>query len=146
MSGASVGGFSAPPSSSSSAALATASLLSALLKDGVGASLIGVDSTSASSSPAVRLSLDDQFTACVVLATADWAADTTAQLAAKLKEKYSADGASDEHAAKQLDMTQELDHFHAVTAAALHILTQDLEAVCDPALTAMAKIRCVQSL
>jgi hypothetical protein len=115
-----------------SAGAQTASLLSALLKDTT------VDMTTAST--AVRLSADDQFITCSLLATADWCADTTGQLHAKLKEKYTLP-----ESLARMDMSTEQEHFYNVTSAALHILTQDLQAVCDAALTTMTKIRWVDN-
>ncbi|VDM53282.1 unnamed protein product [Angiostrongylus costaricensis] len=86
-------------------------------------SLIREDTTS------LRLTGDQQFTTCCILATADWCAETTLQLQEKLALRLPG-----------VDLSQEMETFYGITNQALAILVQDLEVACDSALQAIAKI------
>uniref|UniRef100_A0A7E4W585 Vacuolar protein sorting-associated protein 53 homolog n=1 Tax=Panagrellus redivivus TaxID=6233 RepID=A0A7E4W585_PANRE len=77
----------------------------------------------------VRLTPDQQFFTCCLLATADWCAETTVQLQEKLKQKV-----------PELDLSQEMELFYSISNNALTTLVQDVEAACDAALQAMGKI------
>ncbi|KAJ1348805.1 Vacuolar protein sorting-associated protein 53 [Parelaphostrongylus tenuis] len=86
-------------------------------------SLIREDTTS------VRLTGDQQFMTCCILATADWCAETTLQLQEKLALRLPG-----------VDLSQEMETFYSITNQALAILVQDLEGACDGALQSIAKI------
>ncbi|VDN05411.1 unnamed protein product [Thelazia callipaeda] len=77
----------------------------------------------------VRLTTDQQFFTCCVLATADWCAETTLQLQEKLKQRV-----------PSIDLNQEMELFYSISNNALSILVQDVESTCDAALQAMVKI------
>ncbi|KAE9551032.1 hypothetical protein FO519_005766 [Halicephalobus sp. NKZ332] len=77
----------------------------------------------------VRLTPDQRFFACCILATADWCAETTIQLQEKLKQRI-----------PDLDLGQEMEVFYSISNNALGTLVQDAEAACDAALQMMTKI------
>ncbi|EJW86688.1 hypothetical protein WUBG_02401 [Wuchereria bancrofti] len=77
---------------------------------------------------AVRLTVDQQFFTCCVLATADWCAETTLQLQEKLKQRV-----------QSIDLNQEMELFYSISNSALSVLVQDVESSCDAALQAMVK-------
>uniref|UniRef100_A0AC35ETN6 Vacuolar protein sorting-associated protein 53 homolog n=1 Tax=Panagrolaimus sp. PS1159 TaxID=55785 RepID=A0AC35ETN6_9BILA len=77
----------------------------------------------------VRLTPDQQFFTCCILATADWCAETTQQLQEKLKQKI-----------PEIDFSQEMELFYNISNTALNTLVQDVEAACDAALQMMTKI------
>ncbi|VDK73148.1 unnamed protein product [Litomosoides sigmodontis] len=76
----------------------------------------------------VRLTIDQQFFTCCVLATADWCAETTLQLQEKLKQRV-----------QSIDLNQEMELFYSISNSALSVLVQDVESICDAALQAMVK-------
>ena len=78
----------------------------------------------------VRLTPDQQFFTCCLLATADWCAETTLQLQEKLKQKI-----------PDLDLSQEMELFYNISNSALTTVVQDVEAACDAALQMMTKIK-----
>ncbi|KAK6056452.1 Vps53-like protein [Cooperia oncophora] len=77
----------------------------------------------------LRLSADQQFLTCCILATADWCAETTLQLQEKLAQRLAG-----------VDLSQEMETFYGITNQALAVLVQDLEGTCDAALQAISKI------
>ncbi|KHJ93997.1 Vps53-like protein [Oesophagostomum dentatum] len=77
----------------------------------------------------VRLTPDQQFLTCCILATADWCAETTLQLQEKLAQRLPG-----------VDLSQEMETFYGITNQALAVLVQDLEGACDAALQAIAKV------
>lgn len=78
----------------------------------------------------LRLTAEQQFFTCCILATADWCAETTLQLQEKLKQKI-----------PDVDLNQEMELFYSISNNALSILVQDGEAACDAALQTMTKIK-----
>lgn len=72
---------------------------------------------------------------CAVLVTAEYCADTVAQLEEKLKEKIS------EALRPRVSLAEEQDLFNAVITACLQLLVQDLDAACDACLAAMTKVQ-----
>lgn len=80
-------------------------------------------------SPSARLTQDQIYFTCCILATADWSAETTAQLQEKLKQKISS-----------ADLSQESELFYSISNKSLVILVQDAEMLCEPSLQAMTKI------
>uniref|UniRef100_A0A915PFA0 Vacuolar protein sorting-associated protein 53 homolog n=1 Tax=Setaria digitata TaxID=48799 RepID=A0A915PFA0_9BILA len=78
---------------------------------------------------AIRLTVDQQFFTCCILATADWCAETTLQLQEKLKQRV-----------QSIDLNQEMELFYSISNTALSVLVQDVESTCDAALQAMVKI------
>eukprot|EP00080_Pristionchus_pacificus_P005924 PDM65944.1 vps-53 [Pristionchus pacificus] len=77
----------------------------------------------------VRLTPTQQFFTCCVLATADWCAETTAQLHEKLAQRLPGS-----------EMNSEQETFYSIANSALSVLVNDLEISCDAALQAMTKI------
>ncbi|VDM25533.1 unnamed protein product, partial [Toxocara canis] len=78
---------------------------------------------------AVRLTTEQQFFTCCILATADWCAETTLQLQEKLKQRV-----------QSIDLNQEMELFYSISNNSLSVLVQDVEFACDAALQAMIKI------
>uniref|UniRef100_A0A1I7VT28 Vacuolar protein sorting-associated protein 53 homolog n=1 Tax=Loa loa TaxID=7209 RepID=A0A1I7VT28_LOALO len=76
----------------------------------------------------VRLTIDQQFFTCCVLATADWCAETTLQLQEKLKQRM-----------QSIDLNQEVELFYSISNSALSVLVQDVDSTCDAALQVMVK-------
>ncbi|CAG5081341.1 Similar to Vps53: Vacuolar protein sorting-associated protein 53 homolog (Mus musculus) [Cotesia congregata] len=81
-----------------------------------------------------RFSKEEQSRICCILTTAEYCLETTQQLEEKLKEK------TDKNYAEKINLSQEQDLFHNVISNCIQLLVQDLEAACDPALTAMIKV------
>ncbi|XP_015124851.1 vacuolar protein sorting-associated protein 53 homolog [Diachasma alloeum] len=82
-----------------------------------------------------RFSKEEQSRICCILTTAEYCLETTQQLEEKLKEK------TDKAFSDKINLSQEQDIFHNVISNCIQLLVQDLEAACDPALTAMIKIQ-----
>ncbi|XP_057335223.1 vacuolar protein sorting-associated protein 53 homolog [Microplitis mediator] len=82
-----------------------------------------------------RFSKEEQSRICCILTTAEYCLETTQQLEEKLKEK------TDKCYAEKINLSQEQDLFHNVISNCIQLLVQDLEAACDPALTAMTKVQ-----
>lgn len=83
---------------------------------------------------ASRLDAREQRRVCAILVTAEYCADTVAQLEEKLKEKIC------EPLKPKVSLAEEQDLFNAVIAACLQLLVQDLDSACDACLTAMTKV------
>ncbi|XP_034947406.1 vacuolar protein sorting-associated protein 53 homolog [Chelonus insularis] len=82
-----------------------------------------------------RFNKEEQSRICCILTTAEYCLETTQQLEEKLKEK------TDKIYAEKINLSQEQDLFHNVISNCIQLLVQDLEAACDPALTAMIKVQ-----
>lgn len=80
-----------------------------------------------------RFNKQEQARICCVLTTAEYCLDTTQQLEKTLKEKI------DPSLSENIKLSQEQDIFHSVISNCIHLLVQDLEMACEPALTAMTK-------
>lgn len=83
----------------------------------------------------LRYQRDDLIRLCCILSTAEYCLDTVDQLEAKLKEKI------DPSLADRIDLADEKDIFHRCISTCIHLLVQDLENGCDPALTVMSKFQ-----
>ncbi|KAK6192338.1 hypothetical protein SNE40_003822 [Patella caerulea] len=81
-----------------------------------------------------KLTEEEQCRVCSILCTAEYCMETTQQLEEKLKEKV------DESLVKNIDLGNQLDIFHNVISNCIHLLVQDLETACEPALSAMTKM------
>lgn len=81
-----------------------------------------------------KFTTDEQCRICCILSTAEYCLETTQQLGDKLKEKV------DSSLGEKINLSNEQDMFHNVIANCIQLLVQDLEASCEPALTAMNKI------
>ncbi|CAI4232374.1 unnamed protein product [Auanema sp. JU1783] len=77
----------------------------------------------------IRLTIDQQFLTCCILATADWCAETTLQLQEKLGQRLPG-----------IDLNQESEIFYSIANQSLSVLVQDVESACDAALQAIAKV------
>lgn len=82
-----------------------------------------------------RFSKEEQARICCILTTAEYCLETTQQLEEKLREK------TDKCYAKRINLSQEQDIFDGVISNCIQLLLQDLEAVCDTALTTMTKMQ-----
>ncbi|XP_060743746.1 vacuolar protein sorting-associated protein 53 homolog [Tachysurus vachellii] len=71
---------------------------------------------------------------CSILSTAEYCLATTQQLEEKLKEKV------DKPLMERINLTGEMDTFSTVISNSIQLLVQDLDAACDPALSAMSKM------
>ncbi|KAK0416221.1 hypothetical protein QR680_012354 [Steinernema hermaphroditum] len=80
------------------------------------------------SAATARLTPDQTFFTCCILATADWCAETALQLQTKLRERI-----------PNLDFTAEMELYYGISNSALAVLVQDVECTCDAALQVMTK-------
>uniref|UniRef100_A0A671XU47 Vacuolar protein sorting-associated protein 53 homolog n=1 Tax=Sparus aurata TaxID=8175 RepID=A0A671XU47_SPAAU len=84
-------------------------------------------------SEAAKFTVDELCLICSILSTAEYCLATTQQLEEKLKEKV------DKILMERINLTGEMDTFSTVISNSIQLLVQDLDAACDPALTAMSK-------
>ncbi|XP_076364592.1 vacuolar protein sorting 53 [Tachypleus tridentatus] len=82
-----------------------------------------------------RFTPSEQCLVCSILSTAEYCLETTHQLEEKLKEKV------DPSLSNHINLSKEQDLFHSVISHCIQLLVQDVEATCEPALTAMVKIQ-----
>ncbi|XP_033106959.1 vacuolar protein sorting-associated protein 53 homolog [Anneissia japonica] len=87
-----------------------------------------------SSTEISKFTSEEQFLVCSILCTAEYCLETSQQLEGKLREKINPD------LREKVDLTNEVDLYHNVIANCIQLLVQDLEALCEPALTAMNKV------
>ncbi|XP_019741583.1 vacuolar protein sorting-associated protein 53 homolog isoform X2 [Hippocampus comes] len=85
-------------------------------------------------SETAKFTLDELCLICSILSTAEYCLATTQQLEEKLKEKV------DKILVERINLTGEMDTFSTVISNSIQLLVQDLDAACDPALTAMSKM------
>ncbi|XP_034403785.1 vacuolar protein sorting-associated protein 53 homolog isoform X3 [Cyclopterus lumpus] len=85
-------------------------------------------------SEAAKFTVDELCLICSILSTAEYCLATTQQLEEKLKEKV------DKLLVERIHLTGEMDTFSTVISNSIQLLVQDLDAACDPALTAMSKM------
>uniref|UniRef100_A0A8C6CBN6 VPS53 subunit of GARP complex n=1 Tax=Monodon monoceros TaxID=40151 RepID=A0A8C6CBN6_MONMO len=86
-------------------------------------------------SEVARFTLEELCLICSILSTAEYCLATTQQLEEKLKEKV------DISLTERINLTGEMDTFSTVISSSIQLLVQDLDAACDPALTAMSKMQ-----
>ncbi|ELK26971.1 PREDICTED: vacuolar protein sorting-associated protein 53 homolog isoform X1 [Myotis davidii] len=86
-------------------------------------------------SEAAKFTLEELCLICSILSTAEYCLATTQQLEEKLKEKV------DVSLTERINLTGEMDTFSTVISNSIQLLVQDLDAACDPALTAMSKMQ-----
>ncbi|KAJ1185847.1 hypothetical protein NDU88_002634 [Pleurodeles waltl] len=86
-------------------------------------------------SEAAKFTTDELCLICSILSTAEYCLATTQQLEEKLKEKV------DVTLMERINLTGEMDTFSTVISNSIQLLVQDLDAACDPALTAMSKMQ-----
>ncbi|XP_055982867.1 vacuolar protein sorting-associated protein 53 homolog [Sorex fumeus] len=86
-------------------------------------------------SEVAKFTLEELCLICSILSTAEYCLATTQQLEEKLKEKV------DVSLTEQINLTGEMDTFSTVISSSIQLLVQDLDAACDPALTAMSKMQ-----
>lgn len=86
-------------------------------------------------SEAAKFTTDELCLICSILSTAEYCLATTQQLEEKLKEKV------DVTLVERINLTGEMDTFSTVISNSIQLLVQDLDAACDPALTAMSKMQ-----
>ncbi|XP_067103029.1 vacuolar protein sorting-associated protein 53 homolog isoform X2 [Osmerus mordax] len=85
-------------------------------------------------SDAAKFTVEELCLICSILSTAEYCLATTQQLEEKLKEKV------DKTLVERINLTGEMDTFSTVISNSIQLLVQDLDAACDPALTAMSKM------
>uniref|UniRef100_A0A9L0R8Z4 Vacuolar protein sorting-associated protein 53 homolog n=1 Tax=Equus caballus TaxID=9796 RepID=A0A9L0R8Z4_HORSE len=85
-------------------------------------------------SEVAKFTLEELCLICSILSTAEYCLATTQQLEEKLKEKV------DVSLIERINLTGEMDTFSTVISSSIQLLVQDLDAACDPALTAMSKL------
>uniref|UniRef100_A0A665UJH7 Vacuolar protein sorting-associated protein 53 homolog n=1 Tax=Echeneis naucrates TaxID=173247 RepID=A0A665UJH7_ECHNA len=85
-------------------------------------------------SEVAKFTVDELCLICSILSTAEYCLATTQQLEEKLKEKV------DKVLVERINLTGEMDTFSTVISNSIQLLVQDLDAACDPALTAMSKM------
>uniref|UniRef100_A0A8C8HFV9 Vacuolar protein sorting-associated protein 53 homolog n=1 Tax=Oncorhynchus tshawytscha TaxID=74940 RepID=A0A8C8HFV9_ONCTS len=85
-------------------------------------------------SEAAKFTVEELCLICSILSTAEYCLATTQQLEEKLKEKV------DKNLVERINLTGEMDTFSNVISNSIQLLVQDLDAACDPALTAMSKM------
>ncbi|XP_067306734.1 vacuolar protein sorting-associated protein 53 homolog isoform X2 [Pseudorasbora parva] len=81
-----------------------------------------------------KFTMEELCLICSILSTAEYCLATTQQLEEKLKEKV------DKSLIERINLTGEMDTFSTVISNSIQLLVQDLDAACDPALTAMSKM------
>ncbi|CAK7290696.1 vacuolar protein sorting-associated protein 53 homolog isoform X6 [Canis lupus dingo] len=86
-------------------------------------------------SEVAKFTLEELCLICGILSTAEYCLATTQQLEEKLKEKV------DVSLIERINLTGEMDTFSTVISSSIQLLVQDLDAACDPALTAMSKMQ-----
>lgn len=86
-------------------------------------------------SEVAKFTLEELSLICSILSTAEYCLATTQQLEEKLKEKV------DVSLTERINLTGEMDTFSTVISSSIQLLVQDLDAACDPALTAMSKMQ-----
>ncbi|KAM5215513.1 vacuolar protein sorting-associated protein 53 homolog isoform 2-T4 [Hipposideros larvatus] len=86
-------------------------------------------------SEAAKFTVEELCLICSILSTAEYCLATTQQLEEKLKEKV------DVSLTERINLTGEMDTFSTVISSSIQLLVQDLDAACDPALTAMSKMQ-----
>lgn len=86
-------------------------------------------------SEVAKFTLEELCLICSILSTAEYCLATTQQLEEKLKEKV------DVSLTERINLTGEMDTFSTVISNSIQLLVQDLDAACDPALTAMSKMQ-----
>ncbi|KAK1900276.1 Vacuolar protein sorting-associated protein 53 like [Dissostichus eleginoides] len=83
---------------------------------------------------AAKFTMDELCLICSILSTAEYCLATTQQLEEKLKEKV------DKVLVERINLTGEMDTFSTVISNSIQLIVQDIDAACDPALTAMSKV------
>ncbi|KAM6163449.1 vacuolar protein sorting-associated protein 53 homolog [Rhynchocyon petersi] len=86
-------------------------------------------------SEVAKFTLEELCLICSILSTAEYCLATTQQLEEKLKEKV------DVSLTERINLTGEMDTLSTVISSSIQLLVQDLDAACDPALTAMSKMQ-----
>ncbi|XP_023586941.1 vacuolar protein sorting-associated protein 53 homolog isoform X1 [Trichechus manatus latirostris] len=86
-------------------------------------------------SEVAKFTIEELCLICSILSTAEYCLATTQQLEEKLKEKV------DVSLIERINLTGEMDTFSTVISSSIQLLVQDLDAACDPALTAMSKMQ-----
>ncbi|KAM6175130.1 vacuolar protein sorting-associated protein 53 homolog [Erethizon dorsatum] len=86
-------------------------------------------------SEVAKFTLEELCLICSILSTAEYCLATTQQLEEKLKEKV------DISLTERINLMGEMDTFSTVISSSIQLLVQDLDAACDPALTAMSKMQ-----
>lgn len=85
-------------------------------------------------SEVAKFTVEELCLICSILSTAEYCLATTQQLEEKLKEKV------DTSLMERINLSGEMDTFSTVISNSIQLLVQDLDAACDPALTAMSKM------
>lgn len=82
-----------------------------------------------------RYTKDEIIRICCIMTTAEYCLETVQQLEDKLKEKI------EPTYKDNIDLSEEKDIFHRVISNSIHLLVQDVESGCEPAMIAMSKVQ-----
>lgn len=82
-----------------------------------------------------RYTKDEVIRICCIMTTAEYCLETVQQLEDKLKEKI------EPTYKDNVDLSEEKDIFHRVISNSIHLLVQDVESGCEPAMIAMSKVQ-----
>uniref|UniRef100_A0A336KA85 Vacuolar protein sorting-associated protein 53 homolog n=1 Tax=Culicoides sonorensis TaxID=179676 RepID=A0A336KA85_CULSO len=82
-----------------------------------------------------RYTKDEVIRICCIMTTAEYCLETVEQLEDKLKEKI------EPIFKDKIDLSEEKDIFHRVISNSIHLLVQDVESGCEPAMIAMSKVQ-----
>ncbi|XP_037030486.1 vacuolar protein sorting-associated protein 53 homolog [Bradysia coprophila] len=83
----------------------------------------------------LRYTKDELVRICCILTTAEYCLETAQQLEEKLKEKV------EPIYSEKIDLSNEKDIFHRIISNCIHLMVQDMESGCEPALIVMSKIQ-----
>lgn len=82
----------------------------------------------------LRYTKDELVRICCILTTAEYCLETAQQLEEKLKEKV------EPIYSEKIDLSNEKDIFHRIISNCIHLMVQDMESGCEPALSVMSKV------
>lgn len=85
----------------------------------------------------LRYTKEEIIRLCCILTTAEYCLETVEQLEDKLKEKVSAEYMD------KIDLSEEKNIFHRIISNCTHLLVQEMENGCEPALIVMSKVKTI---
>lgn len=83
----------------------------------------------------LRYTKEEIIRLCCILTTAEYCLETVEQLEDKLKEKISIEYVD------KIDLSEEKNIFHRIISNCTHLLVQEMENGCEPALIVMSKVK-----
>lgn len=82
----------------------------------------------------LRYTKEEIVRICCILTTSEYCLETAQQLEEKLKEKV------EPIYCEKIDLSNEKDIFHRIISNCIHLMVQDMESGCEPALIVMSKV------